>query len=102
MISDDDLLLDHYRELDAADRARIGAALTQQPELAQRLQSLVARLDAAAAHTEIPVPEATLQRWQGRWSSEAAKRSRAQPHVRASCAPSTSVGPPPRRWRSWR
>jgi hypothetical protein len=63
MISDDDLLLYHYRELDAADRARIGAALAADPELAQRLQSLVARLDAAAAHTDVPVPEATLQRW---------------------------------------
>jgi hypothetical protein len=75
MISDDDLLLYHYRELDAADRARIGAALSQQPELAQRLQSLVARLDAAAAHTEVPVPEATLQRWQV--ALERAKRNEA-------------------------
>lgn len=63
MISDDDLLLYYYRELDAADRARIGAALSAQPELAQRLQTLVARLDAAAAHRQVPVPEATLQRW---------------------------------------
>ena len=40
MISDDDLLLYHYRDgLDAAERARIGAALSEQPELAQRLQS---------------------------------------------------------------
>jgi len=63
MINDDELLLYHYRELDAADRARIGAALAAQPELAQRLQSLVARLDAAAAIPEVPVPAAALERW---------------------------------------
>jgi hypothetical protein len=50
MITDDELLLYHYRDgLDAAERARIGAALSERPELAQRLQSLVSRLDAAAA-----------------------------------------------------
>ena len=50
MISDDELLLYYYRDgLDAAERARIGAALSEQPELAQRMQALVARLDAAAA-----------------------------------------------------
>ncbi len=73
MISDDDLLLYHYRELDAADRARIGAALSAEPELAQRLQTLVVRLDAAAAQTEVPVPDATLQRWLG--ALEQAKRN---------------------------
>jgi hypothetical protein len=65
MISDDDLLLYYYRDgLDAAERARIGAALSEQPELAQRMQGLVARLDAAAAMPEVPVPEAVQQRWQ--------------------------------------
>lgn len=64
MISDDDLILYHYRELDAAERARIGAALTEQPELARRLHALVARLDAAAALPEVPVPASTQQRWQ--------------------------------------
>ena len=63
MINDDELLLYHYRELDAADRARIGAALSAQPELAQRLQVLVARLDAAAAIPEVPVPAQALERW---------------------------------------
>jgi hypothetical protein len=64
MITDDDLLLYYYRDgLDAAERARIGAALSEQPELAQRLQALVARLDAAAALPEVPVPADTQQRW---------------------------------------
>jgi hypothetical protein len=65
MISDDDLILYYYRELDAAERARIGAALSAQPQLAQRMQALVARLDEAAALPEVPVPEDVLQRWKG-------------------------------------
>lgn len=64
MISDDDLVLYYYRELDEAERARIGAALAEQPELARRLHALVARLDAAAASKEVPVPAETKQRWQ--------------------------------------
>ena len=65
MITDDELLLYHYRDgLDAAERARIGAALSEQPELAQRLQALVTRLDAVAAMPEVPVPELTQRRWQ--------------------------------------
>lgn len=64
MITDDELLLYYYRELDAADRARIGAALGTQPDLAQRLHRLVARLDAVAALPEVPVPALVLQRWQ--------------------------------------
>ena len=63
MISDDDLLLYYYRELDAAERARIATAISEQPELARRLHALVARLDAAAASEEIPVPASTEQRW---------------------------------------
>src|SRR4051812_32128393 len=64
MITDDDLLLYYYRDgQDAAERARIGAALAQQPELAQRLHRLVARLDAAAAIPDVPVPAAVQQRW---------------------------------------
>lgn len=65
MISDEDLLLYYYRDgLDAADRARIGAALSEQPELAQRLHRLVARLDAAASQPEVPVPAHIQRRWQ--------------------------------------
>jgi anti-sigma factor RsiW len=57
MISDDDLLLYYYRDgLDAAERARIGAALAEQPEVSRRLHTLVARLDAVAAMPEVPVP----------------------------------------------
>jgi len=72
MITDDELLLYHYRDgLDAAERARIGAALTRQPELAQRLQALVARLDAAAAVSEVPVPAEVQHRWQAALESAA-------------------------------
>jgi hypothetical protein len=64
MISDDDLLLYYYRDgLEPAERARIGAALAEHPELAQRLHRLVGRLDAAAAIPEVPVPADTQQRW---------------------------------------
>lgn len=65
MINDDELLLYYYRDgLDAAERARIGAAIASSPELAQRVQGLVARLDAAAAMPEVPVPAEVQQRWQ--------------------------------------
>lgn len=65
MISDNDLLLYYYRDgLDAAERARIAAALSEQPELAARLHRLVARLDAAAAVPDIPVPPHVQRRWQ--------------------------------------
>jgi len=65
MISDDDLLLYYYRDgLDAAQRARIGTALAQQPELAQRLHRLVAQLDTVAETPEVPVPPHIEQRWQ--------------------------------------
>jgi hypothetical protein len=65
MITDDELLLYYYRDgLDAAERARVGAALSEQPELAQRLHRLVARLDAAAALPDVPVPAHTQRRWE--------------------------------------
>jgi hypothetical protein len=64
MITDDELLLYYYRDgLDAAERARIGVALSEQPELARRMQALVARLDAAADSPEVPVPAEVQQRW---------------------------------------
>ncbi|HKU16088.1 MAG TPA: hypothetical protein VJQ52_16955 [Steroidobacteraceae bacterium] len=65
MISDDDLLLYYYRDgLDAAERARIGTALAEHPELAQRLHRLIAQLDTAADMPEIPVPRHVQQRWE--------------------------------------
>jgi len=72
MISDDELLLYYYRDgLDAAERARIGAALSEHPEIAQRMQGLVARLDAAAAMPEVPVPLEVQQRWRAALEREA-------------------------------
>jgi hypothetical protein len=64
MITDEELILYYYRDgLEAEERARIGTALAEQPELAQRLQKLVNRLDAAAAIPEVPVPAEAMQRW---------------------------------------
>ena len=73
MISDDDLLLYYYRDgLDAAERARIGTALAEQPELAQRLHRLVAQLDTVAEMPEVPVPAHIEQRWQSALARAAA------------------------------
>lgn len=80
-ISDDELLLYYYRELDADAHARIGAALASQPELARRLHALVARLDAAAAMPEVPVPEHFQKRWQAALDN-AATSKRAVPAKR--------------------
>ena len=91
MISDNDLLLYYYRDgLDAAERARIGAALGEQPELAARLHRLVARLDAAAAMHEVPVPEAVQQRWQAALESAArgAATTDEQPRTQMFASPS--------------
>jgi hypothetical protein len=93
MITDDDLLLFHYRDgLDAAERARIGAALVSEPQLAQRLQILVARLDAAAAQPEVPVPDAVKQRWQ------VALERAAQEGARSAGATQTRAPLTNRRW----
>jgi hypothetical protein len=74
MISDDDLLLYYYRDgLDAAERARIGTALAQQPELAQRLHRLVAQLDTVAEMPEVAVPPHIQQRWQSALERAAAQ-----------------------------
>ena len=64
MITDDQLLLYYYRELDTDERSRVAAALAEQPELAQRLTNLIARLDAAAAMPEVAVPGEFQHRWQ--------------------------------------
>jgi anti-sigma factor RsiW len=89
MISDDDLILYYYRDgLDAAERARIGAALAEQPELAQRLHKLVGRLDAAAAIPEVPVPEPFRQRWRAALDQAAQEKpSRLAPPKRAHFTP---------------
>jgi hypothetical protein len=76
MITDDELILYYYRELDAADRARIGAALAEQPELSRRLHALVARLDSAAAIPEVPVPAETQQRWETALAQATTRTSR--------------------------
>ena len=82
MITDDELILYYYRDgLDATERARIGAALSEQPALAQRMQALVARLDAAAAMPEVPVPEAVQQRWQA--ALQQAAHQEGRPEARA-------------------
>lgn len=65
MISDEDLLLYYYRDgLDPAERARIGTALAERPELAQRLHRLIAQLDTVAEMPDVPVPAHIEQRWQ--------------------------------------
>jgi hypothetical protein len=80
MINDDDLLLYYYRDgLDGDERARIGAALAAQPELAQRLHRLVTRLDAAAAQPEVPVPDHVQQRWEAALNAIATEKVRATP-----------------------
>jgi hypothetical protein len=80
MISDDELLLYYYRDgLDASERARIGAALSAQPELAQRLHALVAKLDAVAAMPEVPVPARIQQRWIAALEREAGSEVKARP-----------------------
>jgi hypothetical protein len=64
-ISDNDLLLYHYRDgLDAGERDRITAALRAHPQLVTRLRALVEQLDAAAAMPEVAVPAHTQARWQ--------------------------------------
>ena len=65
MISDDELLLYYYRDgLDEAERARIGTALAEHPELAQRLHRLVAQLDTVAQTPDVPVPAHIQRRWE--------------------------------------
>jgi len=82
MINDDELLFYYYRDgLDAAERARIAAAIAADPKLAQRLQALVARLDAAASLPEVPVPAHFQQRWQEALDGAVAGR-RARPAAR--------------------
>ena len=88
MISDDELLLYHYRDgLDAAERARIGAALGSDAELSQRFHRLVARLDSAAVIPEVPVPEHTQKRWQAALARAASETRTAPPARRVFSQP---------------
>lgn len=88
MISDDDLILYYYRDgLDAAERARIGAALSEQPELAQRLQRLVVHLDAVAAEPEVPVPAQVSTRWRAALDAAAKEHTTSVPRARPSFMP---------------
>ena len=102
MISDDDLLLYYYRDgLDPAERTRIGAALAEQPELAQRLHRLVSRLDAAAAIPDVEVPLQALQRWRSALDQAARVQATSSPAARRRF-PATRAGSPRRRPCSWR
>lgn len=93
MISDNELLLYYYRDgLDPAERARIAAALGEQPELAARLHRLVARLDAAASAPDVPVPERVQQRWSA--ALERAAKGEAMLDERRPPRPSANI-----RWR---
>jgi hypothetical protein len=91
-ISDDELLLYHYRDgLPAAERERIAAALLAQPELAARLQTLVMQLDAVASIPEVPVPLQTQQRWRAALERVAANETARAPRSLLH----------PLRWPAW-
>ncbi|HET9447626.1 MAG TPA: hypothetical protein VFO35_15270 [Steroidobacteraceae bacterium] len=80
MISDDDLLLYYYRDgLDANERARIGTALAEQPELARRLHRLVAQLDTVVDMPEVAVPAHFQQRWENALGRVAPAKSKPRP-----------------------
>ncbi len=96
MISDDDLLLYYYRDgLDPTERARIGTALAEQPELARRFHRLVAQLDTVADMPEVPVPPHIQQRWENALGRVAPAKSKARPfaafHWRAAAAAVVAV-----------
>jgi hypothetical protein len=87
MINDEELLLYYYRELEAADRARVAAAIAADPQLAQRLAALVARLDAVAALPEVPVPAQVQRRWRVALDEAARGGIRAVPGGRSFFSP---------------
>lgn len=77
MISDEDLLLYQYGELDASEQRRIAAALAEDAALQARLKQLVHTLDRAAP-AEAAVPAQTLQRLQARLNAAAHQSDRAK------------------------
>ena len=81
MMTDEDLLLYYYRELEPADRTRIAAAIAADAAIAQRLHALVARLDSVAAIPDAPVPPHVQQRW--RVALDRAAQGRAREGSRA-------------------
>lgn len=90
MIRDEDLLLYHYNDgLQAAERARISAALRTDPELNARLHLLLADIEAVASQSVVVAPAATRARWTARLNAAAAAEMRPGRSRR-----STS-------WRSW-
>jgi len=96
MISDDDLLLYYYRDgLDATERARIGTALAEQPELARRLHRLVAQLDTVVDMPEVPVPVHFQQRWENALGRVAPAKRQPRPfaafHWQAAAAAVVAV-----------
>lgn len=75
MISDEDLLLYHYRDgLRANEREAVAQALSADAALAARLKQLIAELDAATPPT-VSVPEATQRRWRAALGSPANART---------------------------
>ncbi|RDZ27417.1 hypothetical protein [Lysobacter silvisoli] len=99
-ISDDDLILYHYRDGLPPERLReIAAALAASPELAQRytqLRRVLAAADAAALPPYDPNLEARLwQRLQPRLQAESARAGNVVP------LPTRALPPRAKRWRHW-
>lgn len=82
-ITDEQLLLYHYHDgLDAAERARVAKVLVEHPDVASRLQKLVAQLDVAAATADVPVPAKTLERWHAAIDRAASSETARSPRNR--------------------
>jgi hypothetical protein len=82
MISDNDLLLYHYRDgLDPQEHERIHVAVATQPQLAARLRALLAELDRVSAIPEVPVPDDVVHQWQNALDRAASnERAAAKSH----------------------
>lgn len=85
-IDDDALILYHYDDgLTAAERARIGAALRDDPALALRYLTLTAELAELRVVRDVPAPPQALRRW--RSSLERAARLEASAPARPGWRP---------------